>query len=42
VIDFLKNRDAFAYNSESSEAGFRYVQPPPRQNPAAPEFLKGG
>lgn len=30
VIDFLKNRDAFAYNSESSEAGYRYLQPPTR------------
>jgi serine protease Do len=40
VIDFLKNRDAFAYNSESSVAGYRYLQPPPRQNKAAPAFLK--
>lgn len=40
VIDFLVNRDAFAYNPESSEAGYRYVQPPPRQRPEAPEFLK--
>jgi serine protease Do len=40
VIDFLRNRDAFAYNSESSEAGYRYLQPAPRQNPQAPEFLK--
>lgn len=30
VVDFLKNRDAFAYNSESSEAGYRYLQPPSR------------
>ncbi len=31
AIDFLKNRDAFAYNAESSEAGYRYLQPPARQ-----------
>ncbi len=31
VIDFLRNRDAFAYNSESSEAGYRYLQPPARE-----------
>jgi serine protease Do len=36
VIDFLRNRDAFAYNSESSNAGYRYLQPPPRQDPAPP------
>ena len=40
VIDFLRNRDAFAYNSESSEAGYRYLQPAARQDPEAPEFLK--
>jgi len=41
VIDFLRNREAFAYNSESSEAGYRYLQPPSRQRPEAPAFLKG-
>jgi len=40
VVDFLKNRDAFAYNSESSEAGYRYLQPPSRQKPGTPESLK--
>ena len=39
-IDFLKNRDAFAYNSESSIAGYRYLQPPARQNKSVPAFLK--
>ncbi|MGD8451042.1 MAG: trypsin-like peptidase domain-containing protein [Phycisphaerae bacterium] len=38
VIDFLRNRDAFAYNSESSEAGYRYLQPPARQDPAPPDL----
>jgi serine protease Do len=41
VIDFLRNREAFAYNSESSEAGYRYLQPPTRQNPEPPAFLTG-
>jgi serine protease Do len=36
VIDFLRNRDAFAYNSEASEAGYRYIQPPARTNPKPP------
>ena len=40
VVDFLRNREAFAYNSESSEAGYRYLQPPSRQKPDAPAFLK--
>ena len=40
VIDFLRNRDAFAYNSESSEAGFRYLQPPARQNSDKPALLQ--
>jgi serine protease Do len=40
VLDFLHNRDAFAYNSESSEAGYRYLQPAPRQNMEPPPFLK--
>lgn len=40
VIDFLKNREAFAYNSESSAAGYRYLQPPARQKKDAPGFLK--
>jgi len=40
VVDFLRNREAFAYNAESSEAGYRYVQPPVRQNLETPAFLK--
>lgn len=40
AIDFLKNRDAFAYNSESSNAGFRYLQPPERLKKQPPPFLK--
>ncbi len=40
VIDFLRNRDAFAYNSESSDAGFRYLQPAERLRKEPPPFLK--
>jgi serine protease Do len=41
VIDFLRNREAFTYNSESSEAGYRYLQPPPRRTPGRPSLLIG-
>jgi len=40
VIDFLKNREAFAYNSESSEAGYRYLQPPARQEAGVAPALR--
>jgi serine protease Do len=40
VIDFLKNREAFAYNSESSEAGYRYLQPAAREKRTPPDALK--
>ncbi len=40
VVDFLKNRDAFAYNSESSEAGYRYLQPASRAKKEPPPALK--
>lgn len=41
VIDFLRNRDAFAYNSESSSAGFRYLQPPERRAKGRSPLLEG-
>jgi serine protease Do len=40
VIDFLRNREAFAYNAESSEAGYRYLQPPARGNPEPPTLRR--
>ncbi len=40
AIDFLRNRDAFAYNSESSSAGYRYLQPPARRKPGKPPLLE--
>lgn len=42
VIDFLRNREAFAYDSTSSEAGYRYLQPPQRIKMDVPELLKSG
>ncbi len=40
AIDFLRNREAFTYNTESSEAGYRYLQPAERRKHEAPEMLK--
>lgn len=40
VVDFLRNREAFVYDSESSTAGYRYLQPPSRQNSDVPELLR--
>ncbi len=42
VIDFLRNRDAFAYNSESSEAGYRYLEPPKRRKQGKPPLRATG
>lgn len=36
VKDFLRNREAYAYNKDNPNEGFRYLQPPRRQNAAAP------
>ncbi len=36
VVDFLRNREAFAYNSESAAAGYRYLQPPARRSSEPP------
>lgn len=40
VIDFLRNREAFAYDSQASTAGYRYLQPPARQDSSWPEILR--
>ena len=34
VKDFLKNRDAYAYDTDNPSNPYRYL-PPPRRNPAA-------
>jgi serine protease Do len=36
VKDFLRNRDAFAYDKDNPNAGHRYLDPPRRRKPAAP------
>jgi len=39
VMDFLSNRDAYAYDRDNPNSGFQYLEAPARLNPAAPEFL---
>ncbi len=41
VRDFIENRDAFAYEKDNPNTGYRYVQPDGRRNRSAPDFLKG-
>ncbi|UCF00267.1 MAG: trypsin-like peptidase domain-containing protein [Planctomycetota bacterium] len=40
VKHFLDNREAFAYDKDSPNTGFRYIQPDQRRNKAEPKFLK--
>jgi len=40
VKHFIENRDAFAYDKDNPNAGFRYLQPNRRRNKAEPKFLK--
>lgn len=39
VIDFLKNRDAYAYDQDNPNSGFQYLEAPTRQDSAPPVFL---
>lgn len=36
VKDFLRNRDAFAFNKDNPNTGFRYLDPPRRLRPGPP------
>jgi serine protease Do len=36
VKRFILNRDAFAYDEDNPNNGFRYLQPPPREDPGPP------
>ncbi|QDV36010.1 S1C family serine protease [Tautonia plasticadhaerens] len=36
VKDFLRNRDAFAYDKDNPNSGYRYIDPPRRRKPEAP------
>ena len=40
VKHFVDNRDAFAYDKDNPNTGYRYIQPDRRRNKAEPEFLK--
>ncbi|MBL7106865.1 MAG: trypsin-like peptidase domain-containing protein [Phycisphaerae bacterium] len=40
VKDFIENRDAFTYDADNPNSGFRYVQPDKRVNKADPDFLR--
>ena len=39
VIDFLKNRDAYAYDQDNPNSGHQYLNAPPRLDPEPPTFL---
>jgi serine protease Do len=36
VKDFLRNREAFSYNKDNPNTGYRYIDPPRRVNPNSP------
>jgi serine protease Do len=40
VKHFIENRDAFAYDKDNPNTGFRYIQPGPRRNKNKPKFLE--
>jgi serine protease Do len=41
VKEFIRHREAFAYDKANPNSGYRYVDPPRRQIASAPEGLKG-
>lgn len=42
VKHFIDNRDAFTYDKDNPNTGYRYVQPDRRRNKDSPKFLKDG
>jgi serine protease Do len=40
VKHFIENRDAFVYDKDNPNTGYKYLQPDRRRNKAKPEFLK--
>ncbi|MHC4123513.1 MAG: S1C family serine protease [Planctomycetota bacterium] len=40
VKHFIENKDSFAYDKDSPNAGFKYTQPGKRRNKSRPKFLK--
>ena len=41
VKNFIENRDAFLYDKDNTNTGFKYIQPDRRRNREKPTFLKG-
>jgi len=41
VKHFIDNRDAFTYDKDNPNTGYRYIQPDRRRNKNSPKFLKG-
>jgi len=39
VKHFIENRDAFAYDKDNPNSGYKYLQPDRRRNKAKPDFL---
>jgi serine protease Do len=39
VKHFIENREAFIYDKDNPNTGYKYLQPDPRRNKARPEFL---
>jgi len=42
VKHFIENRDAFAYDKDNPNTGYRYIQPDRRHNRGRPKFLMEG
>ncbi len=40
VTDFLKNRDAYAYDQDNPNSGYQYIDPPRRVDLSPPDFLR--
>lgn len=40
VKHFIENRDAFTYDKDNPNSGYRYIQPDRRRNKAKPDFLR--
>jgi len=40
VKHFIENRDAFAFDKDNPNSGYKYIQPDQRRNKARPDFLK--
>jgi serine protease Do len=40
VKHFIENRDAFVYDKDNPNTGYKYLQPDRRRNKAKPKFLK--